>query len=80
MLGVEVRQNRTISTFEHKKVTESEGTKREEYFDGYTCFFYPNGDIRQVYPDKRQVYYFKEAKITQTDYANGNRVVLFSNG
>ncbi|XP_048582461.1 centromere protein J isoform X2 [Nematostella vectensis] len=56
------------------------GTRREISSDGKTVivtFF--NGDIKQVMPDQRVVYYYSEAQTTHTTYPDGLEVLQFPN-
>jgi centromere protein J len=53
--------------------------RRETFPDGYTVVFFNNNDIKQTYPDARIVYYFAEARTTQTTYSDGLQVFKFSN-
>ena len=46
---------------------------------GYTIVYFNNNDIKQTYPDQKIVYYFAEAKTTQTTYPDGLQVFKFSN-
>jgi len=46
-------------------------SRREQHSDGYTCVYFANGDVRQVYPEgtdlveqRSSVYFYKEASIT----------------
>ena len=62
-------------------------SRREQYLDGYTCVYFKNGDVRQIFPEgtdlveqRSSVYYYKEASITQTEYRHGVKVTLFPNG
>ena len=61
------------------------GSRKETFNDGYTCIYFKNGDIRQIFPTsisepKSNVYFYKQQNITQTEYKNGERVTLFANG
>jgi hypothetical protein len=40
------------------------GLKFEKFSDGYFVIYYENGDVKQVYPDLKTVYYYSESKIT----------------
>jgi len=41
--------------------------------------YFNNNDIKQTYPDQKIVYYFAEAKTTQTTFPDGLQVFKFSN-
>ncbi|XP_067418927.1 centromere protein J isoform X2 [Emydura macquarii macquarii] len=57
------------------------GTRKEVSSDGKTItvtFF--NGDVKQVMPDQRVIYYYADAQTTHTTYPDGLEVLHFSNG
>nr|XP_014426049.1 centromere protein J isoform X2 [Pelodiscus sinensis] len=57
------------------------GTRKEVSLDGKTItvtFF--NGDVKQVMPDQRVIYYYADAQTTHTTYPDGLEVLHFSNG
>ncbi|XP_005406347.1 PREDICTED: centromere protein J isoform X2 [Chinchilla lanigera] len=57
------------------------GTQKEVSTDGrsVTVTFF-NGDVKQVMPDDRVVYYYAAAQTTHTTYPEGLEVLHFSNG
>ncbi|XP_058403757.1 centromere protein J isoform X1 [Diceros bicornis minor] len=57
------------------------GTRKEVSADGKTvtvAFF--NGDVKQVMPDERVIYYYAAARTTHTTYPEGLEVLHFSSG
>ncbi|XP_045423670.1 centromere protein J isoform X3 [Lemur catta] len=57
------------------------GTRKEVSADGKTVtvtFF--NGDVKQVMPDERVIYYYAAAQTTHTTYPEGLEVLHFSSG
>ncbi|XP_019507952.1 PREDICTED: centromere protein J isoform X1 [Hipposideros armiger] len=57
------------------------GTRKEVSADGKTVtvtFF--NGDVKQVMPDERVIYYYAATQTTHTTYLDGLEVLHFSNG
>nr|XP_012634065.1 centromere protein J isoform X2 [Microcebus murinus] len=57
------------------------GTRKEVSADGKTVtvtFF--NGDVKQVMPDERVIYYYAAAQTTHTTYPAGLEVLHFSSG
>ncbi|XP_077630860.1 centrosomal P4.1-associated protein isoform X2 [Crocuta crocuta] len=57
------------------------GTRKEVSADGKTVtvtFF--NGDVKQVMPDQRVIYYYASAQTTHTTYPEGLEVLHFSSG
>lgn len=72
---------RLINTYPNRtEVILQSGAKRAQFLDGYSIVHFENGDIRQVYPDGRAIYLYKEAGVTQSDMPSGERVILFGNG
>lgn len=63
-----------------KEVIFSNGVKREVFPDGYTIVYFNNNDIKQTYSDQKVVYYFAEAKTTQSTFPDNLQVFKFSNG
>ncbi|XP_041490151.1 centromere protein J [Microtus oregoni] len=57
------------------------GTRKEVSADGksITVTFF-NGDVKQVMPDERVVYYYAAAQTTHTTYPEGLQVLHFSSG
>ena len=66
-----------------REVVFQNGVRRELWPDGYSVVHFTNGDIKQSFPasHKRQriVYFYSEARTTQTTYPNGLQVFKFSN-
>ncbi|KAI8497825.1 hypothetical protein Bbelb_244770 [Branchiostoma belcheri] len=61
-------------------ITFSNGTRKEISADGQTLivtFF--NGDIKQIMPDQRVIYYYAEAQTTHTTYPDGLEILQFPN-
>ncbi len=67
-----------------KEVVFHNGVRREQWPDGYSVVYFTNGDIKQTFPPghkkQRVVYFYSEAKTTQTTYPNGLQVYKFANG
>lgn len=40
------------------------GVKREAYPDGYVIVHFTNNDIKQILPDKTEIYFYAEANTT----------------
>ncbi|KAI8507474.1 hypothetical protein Bbelb_148540 [Branchiostoma belcheri] len=61
-------------------ITFNNGTRKEISADGQTLivtFF--NGDIKQIMPDQRVIYYYAEAQTTHTTYPDGLEILQFPN-
>ena len=59
--------------------------RRELWDDGYSLVYFTNGDIKQTFPPthrrgQRLVYFYADARTTQTTYPNGLQVYKFANG
>ncbi|XP_006832039.1 PREDICTED: centromere protein J-like [Chrysochloris asiatica] len=57
------------------------GTRKEVSADGktFTVTFF-NGDVKQVMPDERVIYYYAATQTTHTTYPEGLQVLHFSSG
>ncbi|KAH3888449.1 centromere protein J-like [Dreissena polymorpha] len=63
-----------------REILFSNGTKKEISSDGKSIivsFF--NGDIKQIMPDQRVIYYYAENKTTHTNYPDGLEILQFPN-
>jgi centromere protein J len=47
------------------------GVKREVWPDGYQIVWFANKDIKQTFSEGKTVYFFAEARTTQTTYPDG---------
>ncbi|XP_078360900.1 uncharacterized protein LOC144645268 isoform X2 [Oculina patagonica] len=59
-------------------ITFANGTRKDISVDGQTIivtFF--NGDIKQIMPDQRVIYYYSDAQTTHTTYPDGMEVLQF---
>lgn len=63
-----------------KEVFFPSGLRKEIFPDGYLVSYFNNKDIKQIYPDGREVYFFAENKTVQTKLPNGMEVYKFANG
>ena len=48
--------------------------KKEILEDGYQIIYFKNKDIKQIYPDGIEVYYFYENNTKATTFKNGDKV------
>lgn len=56
------------------------GTKRVVYSNGFSVVYYSNKDVKEDFPDGRQVYFFAAQETVQTIYPGGLKEVKFKNG
>ena len=56
------------------------GLKKEIFNDGFLLVYFNNGDIKQNFPDGKNIYYFKDANTVQITYPNGIQIFKFYNG
>ena len=54
--------------------------KKEIFDDGYQIIYFKNKDIKQIYPNGKEVYFFSENKTVATTFNNGDKIYKFSNG
>lgn len=65
---------------EKQEFLYSNGTKRVVYSNGYSVVYYGNKDVKEDFPDGRQVYFFAAQDIVQTVYPGGLKEVRFKSG
>ena len=56
------------------------GLRKEIYDDGYQISYFKNKDIKQLYPDGKEVYLYAENHTVATKFPNGLKVCKFANG
>ena len=74
--------NKIIKTYSNNKVEIlfPSGLRKEIFEDGYQITYFTNKDIKQIYPDKKEVYFFAKDNAIQTKFPNDIQVYKFSNG
>lgn len=63
-----------------REIVFPNGVKCEIYPNGYKVTYYANRDIKQEYPDGKQVYFFASEQTTKITYPNGLKEITFGNG
>ena len=63
-----------------QEIIYSNGTKRLTHTNGYSVIIYSNKDIREDFPDGRQVYFFSDPETVQVAYPDGLKLVRFKSG
>lgn len=63
-----------------KEIIFPSGVKKETFEDGYTITYFNNKDIKQLYPDGKEVYLFFDNKTVQFKFPDGLHVFKFSTG
>lgn len=81
------KQNSTISKVlsqqvghEKTEVFYPNGVRAEMYSSGFRVFYYLNGDIKQEFPNSKQVYFFASEQTTKTTFPDGIKEFKFYNG
>ena len=54
--------------------------KKEIFDDGYKIIYFKNKDIKQIYPDGKEVYFFAQNNTVATTFKNGDKIYKFSSG
>ena len=83
VIGQEITEdNKIIKTYSNNKVEIlfPSGLRKEIFEDGYQITYFTNKDIKQIYPDKKEVYFFAKDNAIQTKFPNEVQVYKFSNG
>ena len=75
-------EGKTINIYSNnkKEVIFQSGVRKEIFDDGYQIVYFINGDIKQIFPNEKIVYFFNEAKTVQITYKSGLQVFKFNNG
>ena len=71
-----------IKEYQNKKeiIFPNIGLRKEIYDDGYQISYFKNKDIKQLYPDGKEVYFYSENHTVATKFPNGLKVGKFANG
>ena len=73
-------KNIKIYSNNKKEISFKSGVKKEIFSDGYQLVHFPNGDMKQNFPEEGKViYFFNETKTVQTSFKNGLNIFKFSN-
>ena len=64
----------------HSEYVLTTGVRYEVYPNGYRVFFFPNQDVKQVFPDKKVTYYFAASDTTQISLPDGTEIFRFPHG
>ncbi|OMJ84714.1 hypothetical protein SteCoe_14103 [Stentor coeruleus] len=63
-----------------RQIVYPNGVKCEIYPNGYKVTYYTNRDIKQEYPDGKQVYFFASEQTTKITYPDGLKEITFRSG
>ena len=71
-----------IKEYQNKKeiIFPNIGLRKEIYDDGYQISYFKNKDIKQLYPDGKEVYLYAQNHTVATTFPNGLKVCKFANG
>lgn len=71
-----------IKEYQNKKeiIFPNIGLRKEIFEDGYQISYFKNKDIKQLYPDGKEVYLYAENHTVATKFPNGLKVCKFANG
>ena len=74
--------DKTINLYsdDKKEIIFKSGVRKEIFKDGYQIIHFVNGDIKQIYPEGKSCYFFKESKTVQIILKNGVEIYKFENG
>jgi len=74
--------DKTINLYndDKKEIIFKSGVRKEIFKDGYQIIHFVNGDIKQIYPEGKSCYYFKESKTVQIILKSGVEIYKFENG
>ena len=60
-----------------KEVIFPNKTRKEIFPDGYTLVTYSNGDIKEIIPNYREIYYYKKAEVNQITFEDGCKYIKY---
>ena len=71
-----------IKEYQNKKefIFPNLGLRKEIFDDGYQISYFKNNDIKQLYPDGKEVYLYSENNTVITKFPNGLKVYKYANG
>jgi len=74
--------DKTINLYsdDKKEIIFKSGVRKEIFKDGYQIIHFVNGDVKQIYPEGKSCYFFKESKTVQIILKNGVEIYKFENG
>ena len=68
-----------LYTNNKREIIFESGIRKEIFDDGYYIVYFINGDLKQNFPDGKNVYFFNESKTIQTTFSDGLQVFKFNN-
>jgi centromere protein J len=76
-----LEDGKKVKIFENGKreIIFPSGVKKEIFDDGYSITYFTNKDIKQVFPDCKEVYLFSDSNTLQFKFTDGLQVFKFDN-
>ena len=70
---------KTIKIYKNnkKEIIFPNNTKKETFPDGYTIVYFSNGDIKELIPNNKEIYYYKKDEVYQIDFADGTKYIKY---
>ena len=60
-----------------KEIIFPNNTKKQIFPDGYTLVHFSNGDIKEIIPNYKEIYYYKKNEVYQVDFYDGSNYIKY---
>ena len=70
---------KTIKIFKNnkKEIIFPNNTRKQIFPDGYTLVYFSNGDIKEIIPNNKEIYYYKKDEVYQVDFIDGSKYIKY---
>ena len=70
---------KTIKIYKNnkKEIIFPNNTRKETFPDGYTVVYFSNGDIKELIPNNKEIYYYKKDEVYQIEFADGTKYIKY---
>ena len=70
---------KTIKIFNNnkKEIIFPNNTRKQIFPDGYTIVYFSNGDLKEIIPNYKEIYYYKKDEVYQIDFTDGNKYIKY---
>jgi centromere protein J len=70
---------KTIKIYKNnkKEIIFPNNTRKQIFPDGYTLVYFSNGDIKEIIPNNKEIYYYKKDEVYQVDFIDGGKCIKY---
>ena len=70
---------KTIKIYKNnkKEIIFPNNTRKQIFPDGYTLVYFSNGDIKEIIPNNKEIYYYKKDEVYQVDFIDGSKYIKY---